>query len=214
MGADLISWQNGVLAGIGVGLLAAYANVKWQLEEMRPKYLPRLLAVGIERVPFQIHSSSGVSQATLFNLHLLNDPESSVSGAVATDVRPHLTFIANGKDQLELDGRWDSTPQPKPFEPRVQLSATTLGIGERRALHIVVRFPDDESVYAFNNYSYDHLGMKSPAYRLTEHEYHIKVNIRGVGVNATTYLLLKQRLNGTDPALTILSHQDKPTVMP
>ena len=209
MSADWITWHDGLLAGLLVGVFAAHVNLKRRIAEMRPKYLPRLRATGVAEKPFHIYAgATAVSSGKLYNVLIVNDPETSTADAVATDIRPRLTFVSSSVERLALDGRWDNTPQPKPFEPK--LVPTTLGIGEERALHIVVKFPDDECAYAYNNYSYDHPGMKSPAYRLTEREYHVAVRVRGVGVDATTHVLLKQALDGSDPVVRIISHQERP----
>ena len=74
-----------------------------------------------------------------------------------------------------------------------------------------MKFPDDVCAFAFNNYSYDHPNVKSPSFRLQEHEYHVTVRMRGVGVDAVTHLLLKQALDGSDPQLSVISHQEYPT---
>jgi hypothetical protein len=134
-------------------------------------------------------------------------PESSAAEAIAREIRPRLSFLCADTERLLADGRWDNTDQPQPFKPK--LVPTTLGLGEERALHIVAKFPDDVCAYAFNDYSYDHPGMKNPAYRLAEREYHVAVRLRGVGVNAVTHLILKQELDGSDPTLQVISHEER-----
>ena len=199
-------------AGFVSAIFLAWRDEHDALEAMKAKQQPRLRIAGITKKPFFIHSGGGSSSALLLNLDVVNDPTLSVPECIAVDVRPRLTFVANGTERLAIDGRWDNTPQPQPFQPK--LVPTTLGIGEERALHIVAKFPDDVCAFAFNNYSYDHTSLKSPAYRLTEREYHIAVRMRGVGVDATTNLLLKQTLDGSDPRVELLDHQERPEAMP
>ncbi len=134
-------------------------------------------AFHVERVTFGF-------LADVLCMRLINAPESTAESAIAKGVRAHFLCKGPGASGLpSLDARWSDSPQP----PSIPLGETpalavNLGINEGRQINLVVKEPEDEHCYLFNNDSYQYPRRQNPAWRMEPGEYRVVVDVSGVEV--------------------------------
>jgi hypothetical protein len=92
-------------------------------------------------------------------LDIENDPIHSTTKSIATAISPRLTFFCDltGERLFELEGRWSDSVEP-PQLPKdrtpTELKTTSIPIGAKRRLDLVMKYANEAVCYGVNNDSY------------------------------------------------------------
>jgi hypothetical protein len=144
---------------------------------------PRVLLHGedafhVKRVPWN------PGEMDVLGVRLINSPSSHAESAVAKGFGAEFTCEGGGSVQPPwIHARNDHSPQP----PKLSLGQLPelicdLGIDKWIEYNLVIKEPNAESCYLFNNDSYQHPRGQNPAWRIGPGEHKIVVRVSGVAV--------------------------------
>jgi hypothetical protein len=144
-------------------------------------------------------------------LDIENDPVRSTTKSIATDIAPRLTFFCDvtGDRLFEFEGRWSDSVQPSQLpqdRTPTELKTTSIPIGAKRRLDVVMKYAHETVCCAINNESYGYDMAQNPAWKLGFGDFSVRVRLRGANVDQT--FLLKFRNPQGDGPLEALSCEE------
>jgi hypothetical protein len=119
----------------------------------------------------------------VLSVRLINAPKNHAENAVAKGLGAEFTCEGAEVPLPWIQARNDYSPQPPELSPgdRPELIAD-LGIDKWREYNLVIKEPQSEHCYLFNNDSYHHARGQNPAWRIGPGEHKIVVRVSGVEV--------------------------------
>lgn len=130
--------------------------------------------------------------------HVVNDPKDGPPEAQANHVVINLTFFAaDGIKAVNLYGRWTENEQPGTRPHLMPIDdirrRDLIPNGEPNHIDVVMKYDEDDCCYAFNDETCrSSPDWRDPIHRLPDSEYHVRLVLKGVGMEPTEeWLLLK-----------------------
>jgi hypothetical protein len=217
VGAGLVSVPIAVL----IAILLAGGGSYWKLFDRAARlergHLPRLIPVDVQHSDFGIFApvykqQREMARVDAVNIEWVNDPDHSSPNASAKNFRAIVQVYSAGNLIREFIARWADTNQPDAFGPVAPLSEISLGVGDRRLMHLAMRYRNDGATYLFDNGSYRHPLLRNPDYLLAPGAYRVFVRLRGDNVDASAELQLD--VTPGIPELRLVESRSHPTQLP
>jgi hypothetical protein len=185
------------LSILGTSLLAvgciAGARV-WDYEAQRRLRLQSSEPyMGLDTVCFVVEPAGWLSgsgeawESRVISIKIKNSPKVAAESAIAKGLTVKFTCrgVAEGGKELDLpwlDGRNSYSDQPKLLGPPVKLDFD-LGIDNPEAkINLVIKKPDSNDCYLFNNDSFQYPYAQNPKWRIPPGRFIVIVNVSGTGV--------------------------------
>ncbi len=117
-------------------------------------------------------------------VNVCNDVKPRHSDATAHDVLARITFYDEEMNALcEIDGRWGDADQPAGLSPVASLQPlkkmTFLPNGEQHELDFVMKYPEEDTMFAYANESQRAPDAKIPSYELRPQSVLVKASLQG-----------------------------------
>jgi hypothetical protein len=168
-------WISTFLVAAGITVLAID---RW----LKHKAGPRIVLCGqdafhVKRVGWPF----GVTD--VLSIRLINAPQSHADNAIAKDLGAEFTVEGVDIRLPWIQARNDYSPQPPELSPgeRPELIAD-LGIDKWREYNLIIKEPQYEYCYLFNNDSFRHPRGQNPAWGIGPGKYKVEVRVSGVEV--------------------------------
>jgi hypothetical protein len=114
-----------------------------------------------------------------------NNPQPRTDKNHATSIRAEITYLNDNRKVLfgPIQGRWGQTFQPSEIKrsqgPLIE-SVDFPNNGAVRSLDFLIKYPEDDYCYAFNNDSYDFGYLfQNPAYVIKSRKFIIQIRLKG-----------------------------------
>jgi hypothetical protein len=114
-----------------------------------------------------------------------NKPKHGTNKNHAKGVRAEITYLDKNHNILigPIEGRWGQTDQPSEIKRSETLKIESVNFpnnGAKRTLDFLIKYPEDDYCYAFNNesYNYGYL-VQNPSYEIKNKNFIVQIRILG-----------------------------------
>lgn len=181
--------------GIAAGLifflgsiLLHFMDLQTTLNDIRPK-----IDVSGDPVPHDVgmghpQRDGGFKTIAISNMAAIafaNKPKHRTDRNHANGVRAEITYLDKNRNILigPIDGRWGQTDQPSEIKrsetPRIE-SVNFPNNGAKRTLDFLMKYPEDDYCYAFNNKSYNYGYLfQNPSYEIKNKNFIVQIRLLG-----------------------------------
>jgi hypothetical protein len=138
----------------------------------------------------EIFHVTGVSH--MAHVVFVNNPEYITDKNSVTGVRAEITYLDKDKKILfTTQGRWSNSDQPPEISTRgKQVTIESVDFpnnGAHRMLDLLIKYPEDNYVYGYNNDSYDRPYYLHPMLEIKEERFFVQVLLKGAYLPKNVY---------------------------
>jgi len=113
-----------------------------------------------------------------------NNPKHITNTNSVIGVRAEITYLDSSKKVLfTTQGRWSNSDQPSEIPTRgkrIMIESTDFpNNGAHRTLDLLIKYPEDNHVYGYNNDSYDYPFYLHPQLEIKDSRFFIQVHLKG-----------------------------------
>jgi len=157
-----------------------------QLNDKTPKIDLIDNPIFIDDVSMQHIYQGSIIQGTSCMAHAIwaNNPKHRTENNSPDKVRAEISYLDEQGEKLfgPIQGRWIETDQPSELRTgeKKKIESTDFpNNGASRTLDLILKYPEDEYCYGYNNDSYGHYMFQNPKFAINEKHFFIAIELKG-----------------------------------
>lgn len=181
--------------GIVFAILVFLSAILWHFMDLQAALGDRIPKIDIRKFPIlddvqmdmNITEQKGVFHITgishMAHISFANNPKNRTDKNSPDNVRAEITFLDINRNPLfTIDGRWSHTDQPSEIRRGQSTTIESTNFpnnGAPRTLDLLIKYPEDEYCYGYNNASYGAPYYLHPFYEIKEKMFLIQILLKG-----------------------------------
>lgn len=169
-------------------ILWHFMDLQFSLNDKTPKIdVVAFPVLDDVKMDFNLPEAKGIYHITgishMAHVIFANKPKNRTNQNSVVGVRAEISYLDADKNFLfQVQGRWSHSDQPTEIRKgqRVTLESTDFpNNGAPRSLDLIIKYPEDNYCYAYDNNSYDAAFYLHPSYEIRHKHFFIQVQLFG-----------------------------------
>ncbi len=133
-----------------------------------------------------------LSISNMAHIQFANNPKPITDSNSAKDVRAEITFYDIHRNVLlgPIEGRWGETEHPTRMEKGEQKQIESIDFpnnGAKRHINLIIKYPEDEFCYAYNNESYLYKDFQKTDFIIKSTKFIASIVLKGAYIPSTPW---------------------------